>query len=283
MSASGTLLFVTSSRYSSSIQSSSIGYCLPARTMSVDINISPRAIAQTASNTLRCTMLHSSWTLLGMRHRCVDCCHCKRGPAHSFGIVMIRNTVTACHQYPTTPRCPWLTPLVGVRGVTNSEAVDPIDETSRQYSRIAVSSPAYLAPLERWFNGVIRDGANVRVHAALPAAIDRQRCLSHINIAGPNSQAILTMRAVATYRKVTTILNVINGVTVLTQDPDLSHVASLAIGRLNSEDSHDGLMVDGRETTPEDVAFVFHSGSAVDVIECSRSADQSSDAPSNLH
>jgi len=209
-------------------------------------DISPRAIAQTASNTLRRAMLHSSWTLFGMGYRCVDCCHCKRGPAHRLGIVMILNTVTACHQYPTTPRCPWLTPLMGVRGVANSEAVDPMDETSRQYSRITISSPPYLAPFERFVERVIRNSTDVWIHTPLPAAIDRQWCLSHINIAGPNSHCALTMWAVATNRKVTTILNVVNGVTVLTQDPDLSHVASLAIGRLNSKDRHDGLLVDGR-------------------------------------
>ena len=152
----------------------------------MDKDISPRAIAQTASNTLRRAMLHSSWTLFGMRHCCVDCCHCKGGPACGFGIVMILNTVTAGHQYPATPLRPWLTPLVRVGCVTNSEAVDPIDETSRQYSRIAVSSPAYLTPLERGFDGVIGDGANVRVHAALPAAIDRQRCLSCLLYTSPS-------------------------------------------------------------------------------------------------
>jgi hypothetical protein len=66
------------------------------------------------------------------------------------------------------------------------------------------------------------------------------------------------MWAVATYRNITTILHVINGITVLGKDPDLSHVASLAIGRLNSQDSHNGLVVDGRQTTPEDVALVLH-------------------------
>jgi hypothetical protein len=58
------------------------------------------------------------------------------------------------------------------------------------------------------------------------------------------------MRTIATNRNITTILHIINGVTVLCKDPNLSHVASLAIGRLNSQDSHDGLVVDGRQTTP---------------------------------
>ena len=51
---------------------SAIGYCIPARTVSMDKDIRPRAIAQTASNTLRRAMLHSSWTLLGMGYLSID-------------------------------------------------------------------------------------------------------------------------------------------------------------------------------------------------------------------
>jgi hypothetical protein len=149
--------------------------------------------------------------------------------------------------------------------VTTSEAIDPMDETSRQYSRIAVSSPAYLARFELGLKRVIRDSRNVWISTTLPAAVDRQWCLSHINVACPDSHAVLTMWAVATYRNITTILYIINGVTVLCKDPYLSHVASLAIGRLHGKDSHNGLVVDGRQTTPEDVALVFHSWSAVDL------------------
>jgi len=52
------------------------------------------------------------------------------------------------------------------------------------------------------------------------------------------------MWAIATYRNIAAVLHVINGIAVLAQYPNLSHVTSLAIGGLDSKDCHNGLTVD---------------------------------------
>lgn len=53
------------------------------------------------------------------------------------------------------------------------------------------------------------------------------------------------MRTVTTNRNITTVLHIVYRVAVLCENPDLHHVASLAIGACDGDNSHNGLLVDG--------------------------------------
>ena len=163
----------------------------------MNIDVSPRTIAQTASNTLRRAMLHSSWTLLGMGDSGIDCCNCKGCPAHRFGFVMICNTVTACHQRALRPLSPGLLPLVGVACMTVCVAIEPTNDRVRQYSRITIGTPANAKPFKC-------SALRLYVRASLVGSPDGLWCLPDVDIATPLTVRLFAVWAVTTHRHIIT-------------------------------------------------------------------------------
>ncbi len=149
-------------------------------------------------------------------------------------------------------------PTVRVAGPPRSLAKDRLDHLGGECRRIAIRPQP---------NELVSEGSRnlLEIQGFIPitevGTVDRIRAVVHANVAGtPHVLPVLdlpTVRAVTADRGVGSRLQRLQGSHVLTEDPDLNHVARLGVAGVQRCDCNDGLTIEHRRAVVQNVSVGF--------------------------